>query len=128
MDTALSCFFHHFYGDGMPFAYDLENLGAFYRQYCRMMNHWRSVLPLPIHEVNYERMVADPETQIRALVDFAGLDWAPDCLRFFETDRVVRTASLDQVRRPIYGTSVGRYRRYEQWLAPLTRALRGEAP
>jgi len=128
MDTALSCFFHHFYGDGMPFAYDLENLGAFYRQYCRMMNHWRSVLPLPIHEVNYERMVADPETHIRALVDFAGLDWAPDCLRFFETDRVVKTASLDQVRRPIYDTSVGRYRRYEQWLAPLTRALREEAP
>ena len=123
MDTALSCFFHHFHGNGMPFAYDLQNLGAYYLQYRRIMTHWRSVLDLPILEVSYERLVGDPETGIRELVAFAGLDWEPACLRFFETERVVRTASFDQVRQPIYRSSVGRARRYARWLEPLERAL-----
>jgi hypothetical protein len=126
MDTALSCFFHHFYGRGMAFAYDLKDLGAYYLQYRRIMTHWRSVLDLPILEVSYERLVEDPETGIRELVAFAGLDWEPACLRFFETDRIVRTASLEQVRRPIYRTSVGRARRYAPWLGPLADIL-GEA-
>jgi hypothetical protein len=123
MDTALSCFFHHFHGNGMPFAYDLQNLGAYYLQYRRIMTHWRSVLDLPILEVSYERLVADPESGIRELVAFAGIDWEPACLRFFETERVVRTASFDQVRQPIYRSSVGRARRYARWLEPLERAL-----
>lgn len=124
MDTALSCFFHHFHGNGMAFAYDLQDLGAYYLQYRRIMTHWRSVLDLPILEVSYESLVADPETGIRELVAFAGLEWEPACLRFFETDRIVRTASLEQVRRPIYRTSVGRARRYAPWLGPLASILR----
>ncbi len=124
MDTALSCFFHHFHGNGMAFAYDLEHLGAYYLQYRRIMDHWRAVLPVPIMEVSYETLVAAPEEGIRELVAFAGLEWESACLRFFETDRVVRTASFDQVRRPIYRTSVGRARRYARWLEPLERALR----
>lgn len=127
MDTALSCFFHHFYGGGVAFAYDLGHLGAYYRQYRRIMDHWRKVLPLPIMEVNYEHLVEAPEAAIREIVAFAGLEWEPSCLRFFETDRVVRTASFDQVRRPIYRTSVGRARRYARWLEPFVQALERSA-
>ncbi len=123
VDTCLSCFFHHFHGEGMAFAYDLGHLGAYYRQYRRIMEHWQAVLPLPILEVKYESLVAAPEPAIRELVAFAGLEWEPSCLRFFDTDRVVRTASFDQVRRPIYRTSIGRARIYARWLEPLIRAL-----
>jgi hypothetical protein len=90
------------------------------------MAHWRAVLDLPLLEVGYERLVADPETEIRRLVEFAGLPWDPACLRFHETERVVRTASHAQVRRPIYGSSVGRHRAYAPWLEPLYRALAGD--
>jgi hypothetical protein len=123
MDTGLSCFFHHFYGAGVAFAYDLAHIGAYYRQYLRIMDHWRQVLPLPVLEVSYERLVADTETQTRKIVDFTGLPWDPACLRFFETERVVGTASHEQVRRPVYRTSVGRHRRYLEWLGPLAQAL-----
>lgn len=127
MDAGLSCFFHHFYGTGIAFSYDLEHIGAYYRQYRRIMEHWESVLPLPILEVSYECLVTDTEAGIRELVDFADIPWDPACLSFFDTERVVRTASLDQIRRPVYRTSVGRHRHYRRWLGPLARALAGEA-
>lgn len=123
MDTGLSCFFHHFYGAGVAFAYDLAHIGAYYRQYLRIMNHWREVLPLPVLELSYERLVANTETETRKIVDFVGLPWDPACLRFFETERVIGTASHEQVRRPVYRTSVGRHRRYLEWLDPLAHAL-----
>ena len=124
LDTGLSCFFQHFFGSGVSFSYDLGNIGAYYRQYCRIMEHWKAVLQVPILDVSYEALVEAPEESIRRLLEFVGLDWQPACLRFFETERVVRTASFEQVRRPIYQTSVGKHQRYQRWLGPLQRALR----
>jgi len=123
MDTGLSCYFQHFYGAGVAFAYDLAHIGAYHRQYRRIMAHWQGILSLPILEVCYERLVADTEQETRRIVDFLGLPWDPSCLRFFETERVVGTASHEQVRRPVYRTSVGRHRHYREWLEPLARAL-----
>ena len=88
------------------------------------MEHWKAVLQVPILDVSYEALVEAPEESIRRLLEFVGLDWQPACLRFFETERVVRTASFEQVRRPIYQTSVGKHQRYQRWLGPLQRALR----
>ena len=124
LDTGLSCFFQHFFGSGVSFSYDLGNIGAYYRQYCRIMEHWKAVLQVPILDVSYEALVEAPEQSMRRLLEFVGLDWQPACLRFFETERVVRTASFEQVRRPMYKTSIGKHQRYRRWLGPLQRALR----
>ena len=123
MDVGLSCFFQHFFGQGVAFSYDLAHIGAYHRQYRRTMDHWRRVLSLPMHTVRYEELVASPETRTRALLEFLDLPWDDACLRFHETARPVRTASYAQVRRPIYRASVGRHRHYARWLAPLARAL-----
>jgi tetratricopeptide (TPR) repeat protein len=124
LDTGLSCFFQHFFGSGVSFSYDLGNIGVYYRQYCRIMEHWKAVLQVPILDVSYEALVEAPEQSMRRLLEFVGLDWQPACLRFFETERVVRTASFEQVRRPMYKTSIGKHQRYRRWLGPLQRALR----
>jgi hypothetical protein len=87
------------------------------------MEHWRRVLPLPIHEVVYEELVADPPAVSRALVAACGLDWDERCLSFYRTTRTVQTASKLQVRRPIYGRSVGRSKAFKAHLEPLRRAL-----
>jgi hypothetical protein len=87
------------------------------------MAHWRDVLKIPMLEVQYEALVADQEGMTRTLLDFCGLDFNERCLRFYEAQRVVRTASYDQVNRPIYASSVGRYRGFEQHLGPLKTAL-----
>jgi sulfotransferase family protein len=123
VDTCLSCFAQHFRGD-QPFAYDLAELGRYYRAYERLMDHWRRALPPGVMlEVQYEELVADFETQARSIVAHAGLDWDPNCLAFHETQRSVRTASHSQVRRPLYKTSVGRWRPYANLLRPLFDAL-----
>jgi hypothetical protein len=88
-----------------------------------MMDHWRAVLPVAIHELEYEKLTAEPEAETRALVDFVGLEWDAACLRPHETTRVVRTASRYQVTQPINSGSVGRWRRYERHLGPLKEAL-----
>ncbi|MEE8532453.1 MAG: sulfotransferase, partial [Alphaproteobacteria bacterium] len=95
--------------------------------YARLMRHWREVLDVPILDVAYEGLVADIEGTSRAMVDFLGLEWDANCLRFYELDRVVNTASYDQVRRKIYTGSVGRWRHYEKHLAPLIEALGRDA-
>jgi hypothetical protein len=125
-DVGLSCYFQHFFGQGVPFAYDLAHIGRYCREQARAMAHWREVLELPLLEVEYERLVAEPDAEIRRLVDFAGLPWDPACLRFHETERVVRTASHAQVRRPMYRSAVGRHRAYARFLEPLYRALDGD--
>lgn len=122
MDTCLSIYFHDFAGRH-PYAYDLESLGHYYRQYQRLMAHWREVLQVPMFEVRYEEMVADQERVSRALVDFCGLGWDERCLRFHKTERLVNTASYQQVRKPIYKSSAGRWRNYERYLRPLQEAL-----
>jgi tetratricopeptide (TPR) repeat protein len=126
VDTCLSCYFQDF-GGGHGYAYDLEELGRTYRDYRRLMAHWGRVLDLPLHTVAYEAMVAEPERESRALVDFCGLDWDPACLRFHESGRHVRTSSRDQVNRPIYRSSAGRRRHYERHLGPLLAALGPDA-
>lgn len=126
LDTCVSCFTKHF-ATGHDFSYDLRELGRFYRLYEGLMRHWREVLPPGrMLEVRYEDVVNDLETQARRLVAFCGLEWDAACLRFHEQRRAVRTASLAQVRRPLYASSVGRWRHYQKYLGPLQQALAGD--
>ncbi|MCB9844496.1 MAG: sulfotransferase [Phycisphaeraceae bacterium] len=122
MDTCLSCYFQNF-SPALSFAFDLRHLGRFHRAGERLMTHWRNVLDLPILDVAYEDMVEDQEAMARRLVEFIGLEWNDACLRFHETDRVQMTSSNQQVRRPIYRTSVRRHERYAAHLAALRAAL-----
>ncbi len=121
LDVGLSCFFQNF--QGVSFTCTLEDIGAYYREYERLMAHWRQVLPLPVLEVGYEELVHDPDPAIRRMLAFCGLEWEDDCRDFFKTRRSVRTASTLQVRKPISTSSVGRWRRYRSHLTPLIRAL-----
>ena len=110
--------------DDMPHSYDLGELGRYHRKYQELMDHWREVLPASAFmEVQYEDVVAEPETNARRIIDFLGLEWDPRCLKFHESDRPVKTASVSQVRKPIYKTSVERGRRYGDKLNPLIEAL-----
>lgn len=122
IDTCLSCFFQNF-GNPHPFASDLRTLGQYYREYRRLMAHWASVLPVPLFDLHYEELTATQEATSRRLVAFCGLDWDERCLHFEETRRVVRTASVLQVRQPMYRSSVGRWKRYERHLGPLLEEL-----
>jgi tetratricopeptide (TPR) repeat protein len=110
--------------DDMPHSYDLGELGRYHRRYQELMDHWREVLPASAFlEVQYEEMVADPETNARRVIDFLELEWDPRCLKFHESDRPVKTASVSQVRKPIYKTSVERGLRYGDKLNPLIEGL-----
>jgi hypothetical protein len=112
--------------DGLYFAWDLGDLSEYYRGYERVMSHWDAALPLRIHRVVYEELVANPEPIIRQLVDFCDLPWEDKCLEFHKNSRPVRTVSRSQVRKPVYTTSVGRWQRYAAHLQPLIAALAGE--
>ena len=127
LDICLSNYMQH-YGEGHVYTYDLTELGLVYRQYERIMRHWRAVLPLEIHEIAYEDLIMDQEGCSRSLVAFCGLDWDPSCLHFFTHERAVSTASQWQVRRPIYRSSVRRWKAYETCLGELRRALGDAAP
>jgi tetratricopeptide (TPR) repeat protein len=119
LDTCLSIYFQNFYNMG-PYANDLENLAHYYREYVRITDHWRSVLPpAALLEVPYEALIADQEGWTRRMLDFIGLPWDPRCLEFQETERVVITASRWQVRQKISAASAGRWRNYEKYLGPL---------
>ena len=118
----LSCFKQHF-ARGQNFSYGLEDVGRYYRDYVELMAHFDAVLPGRIHRVIYEDMVEDTEHEVRRLLDYCGLPFEDACLRFFENDRPVRTASSEQVRQPIYRTGVDHWRHYEPWLEPLKAAL-----
>ncbi len=117
-DVGLSCYVQAFQA-AHPWSTDLDDIGRFQGAYRRLMEHWRAVLPLPVLEVDYETLVADLEGESRRLIDFLGLPWDPACLTFHQTRRPVRTASHWQVRRPVYGDSVGRWRAYAEWLGPV---------
>jgi tetratricopeptide (TPR) repeat protein len=121
-DTCLSIYFQHFTGRH-DYAYDLRHIGLYYREYRRLMAHWRELRTLPILEVQYETLVRSPETELPRIVEFCGLPWDDACSRFYATDRVTKTASYDQVRRPLYDSSVGRWRYYERHLSPLLEGL-----
>ena len=123
MDTCLSCFENDF-GDRQAFSYDLGELGRCHAGYRTIMEHWLKVLPAGrMLEIDYEDLVSDAGAQARRLVAYCGLEWDDKCLRFHETRRAVFTQSQTQVRRPLYSSSVGRWRLYERHLGPLAAAL-----
>jgi tetratricopeptide (TPR) repeat protein len=123
VDTCVSCFSKLFAGEQSQ-TYDLAELGRYYRGYHDLMAHWRSVLPPgSFLDVQYEEVVADTEGQARRILDYCGLEWDPRVLDFHRHQRAVKTASASQVRKPIYDSSVARWRNYEQFLEPLLTAL-----
>ena len=123
LDACLSMYFQSF-TEGYHYSYDFADLGVFYRQYRRLMDHWRRVLFGRLIEIDYEDIVNHQEASSRQLVDACGLDWDDACLRFYEHNRPVRTGSGWQVRQPIYKTSVKRWKNYEQHLGELVDALK----
>jgi tetratricopeptide (TPR) repeat protein len=117
-----SVFKQHF-ARGQHFSYDLDEVGRYYRDYVAMMDHFDEVLPGRIHHVHYESLVENTEAEIRALLEYCGLPFEGSCLRFYDNDRAVRTASSEQVRQPIFRQGLDQWRHYEQWLGPLQAAL-----
>jgi tetratricopeptide (TPR) repeat protein len=122
MAAGFSAYKQHF-AAGQHFTYDLEELGLYYRDYVELMAHFDEALPGRVHRVVYERLVEDTEGEVRRLLDGCGLPYEAGCLRFHENDRAVRTASSEQVRRPIFKDAVEHWRAYEPWLGPLKAAL-----
>ncbi|MDP3560758.1 MAG: sulfotransferase [Legionellaceae bacterium] len=119
MDSCFSCFTHLF-KSSMLFAYDLSALGNYYLLYAQTMQHWRNVLPSArIFDLPYEQMVNHHEFITKQLLEYIGLPWDPNCLNFYNNNRIVKTASLTQVRKPIYKTSVKRWEHFAEALAPL---------
>lgn len=123
VDTCLSCYSKYFHGEQV-FTYDLRELGLFYRGYEALMAHWRTLLPAErFIEIDYEDVVHDLETQARRLIAFCNLPWDDACLAFHKTRRRVRTASVNQVRQPLYASSVGAWKAHARHLGPLLAAL-----
>ncbi|MDZ7645414.1 MAG: sulfotransferase [Woeseiaceae bacterium] len=122
LDNCLSCYFTSF-AQQIRFANRLDTLGRYYFDYDRLMRHWHDVVPVEIFDLQYEDLVADTEVNIRALLDYCGLEWEDACLSFNKTDRGVRTPSRWQVRQPIYTRSVQRWRHYEKHIEPLVQIL-----
>ncbi|MGA9366710.1 MAG: sulfotransferase [Steroidobacteraceae bacterium] len=117
-----SCFKQHF-ARGQWFSYGLEDLGLYYRDYVELMAHFDAVLPGRVGRIFYEQLIEDPETQLRRLLERCALPFEPACLKFYENERAVRTASSEQVRQPIFRGAVEHWRHYEPWLDPLKQAL-----
>jgi hypothetical protein len=111
------------FGPGMNFAYDLRELGLYYRDYADLMNHIDTVLPGRVYRLHYETLVADTELEVRRLLDYCRLPFEPACLRFYENRRVVQTISSDQVRRPIFTAGLEQWRHFAPWLGPMRIAL-----
>ena len=120
-----NCFslFKKSFKDRHNYAHDLVELGQYYNLYRDLMDYWEKVLPGFMYALSYEKMVSDQQNQTEKLLDFCGLPWDDACLHFHETERAVHTASHWQVRQPLYGSSVERWRRYDQFLGPLKEAL-----
>ena len=122
----MACCFPNFkqhYARGQRFSYDLVDMGRFYRDYVELMAHYDAVLPGRVHRVFYEELVEDTETEVRRVLDYCSLPFEPECLRFYENERAVRTASSEQVRQPIYREGMDHWRHFEPWLGALERAL-----
>jgi tetratricopeptide (TPR) repeat protein len=122
MASCFACYKQHF-SHLVPFSYDLGEIAHYYRDYARLMDHMDAVLPGRVHRVHYERLVADPEREVRRLLEYCGLPFEAACLQFHTNKRAVRTISSEQVRRPIFKDSVEQWRHYEPWLGPLREAL-----
>jgi len=122
-DTCLSVFKNYFTADGLRYAYNLAELGRYYRFYSDLMKHWHRTFPGFVYDIHYADLVQDQEGQSRALIQHCGLEWDAACLSFYKSDRTVQTASSAQIRRPIYKDSVQLWKRYEKQLTPLLEAL-----
>jgi tetratricopeptide (TPR) repeat protein len=123
LDTCISCFTRLF-AHNQDGTYELKDLGRFYKAYNDVMKHWRKVLPAgSFYDIRYEDLVDNTETQARSLIEYCGLDWNDACLEFYKHERNIRTASLLQVRQPIYKSSVARWKKYEKFLGPLIEGL-----
>jgi tetratricopeptide (TPR) repeat protein len=122
MACGFSLYKQHF-ARGQNFSYSLEDIGRYYRDYVELMAHFDAVLPGRVYRVIHEELLADTESQVRSLLAHCGLEFEESCLRFYENERAVRTASANQVRRPISRSGVDQWRHFEPWLAPLRDAL-----
>jgi hypothetical protein len=123
---AMDCCFSGYkqlFAEGQEFTYSLEDVGTYYRDYVTLMEHWEKVIPGWILRVQHEDVVDDLEGQVRRLLDFCGLPFEESCVEFHRTERAIRTASSEQVRQPIYRSSLAQWRHYEAHLEPLKRAL-----
>jgi tetratricopeptide (TPR) repeat protein len=122
----MACCFSNYkqlFAHGQEFTYSLEDIGRYYRSYVQLMGHWDSVLPGRVLRVQHEDVVADLEGQVRRMLDFLGLEFEPQCLEFHRTERSVRTASSEQVRRPLSAEGIDQWRCFEPWLSPLREVL-----
>ena len=119
------CFsgFKQLFGEGQEFSYSLKDIGNYYRQYVKLMDHWDNVLPDFVLRVQYEDVVADLESQVTKLLDFCGLPFEDACVEYHKTQRSIRTPSAEQVRQPIYTTGLEQWRHFEPWLSELKEAL-----
>jgi hypothetical protein len=128
----MACCFSNFkqlFASGQQFTYSLEDIGRYYRSYVELMAHWEQVLPAQrILRVQHEELVAEPEVNIRRILEFCGLGFEAACVDFHRTQRQVHSASSEQVRQPIYKEGVDQWRHFEPWLGPLRAALGDLAP
>lgn len=124
-DNCLSLYRQYLTG-AYSFTHSLADLGGYYLLHRKLLDHWEAALPGRVHRVQYERMVRNPDSEIASLLEFCGLPFDDDCLRFYETSRVVRSPSAALVRQPLHERSIGAWRRYEQHLEPLLRGLQAE--
>ena len=124
-DPMSCCFsgFKQLFAEGQMFSYDLEDIGQYYLDYVRLMEHWDQVLPGFVLKVQHEHVVSDLETEVRRLLDFCGLPFEESCLEFHKTERNVRTPSSEQVRQPIFSTALEQWKHFEPWLGPLKARL-----
>ncbi len=122
----MACCFSNFkqlFASGQEFTYDIEDIARYYRSYVQLMRHWDDALPGKVLRIQYEDVVEDLESNVRGILDFCGLPFEPACLAFHKTERSVRTASSEQVRRPIFREGVDQWRHFEPWLGSLRAAL-----
>jgi hypothetical protein len=119
------CFsgFNQLISSGQQFSYGLDDIGAYYRDYINLMNHWEKVLPNKILCVQYENVVADLEYEVRRILDYCQLPYEQNCINFHQTERNVRTPSSEQVRQPIYKSGLEQWKNFEPWLEPLKNVL-----
>jgi Sulfotransferase family len=122
LGCTFSCYKQRF-SRGMNFSYEQRELGRYYRDYADLLAHWDQVLPGRIYRLHYERLIADPETELRRLLEYCGLPWDAGVLKFHENRRVVQTISSEQVRKPLYTDAIDQWRHFEPWLTPLREEL-----
>ena len=122
LDTCISCYFQNF-GERHPYIYNMEKLGEVHKSYEELMQFWKSELEIPMLDVEYETLVSDPENTVREILNYCGLEWQDQCLSFHSTKRYAHTASYDQVSRPIYLSSVARWKNYENQITDLINII-----